>query len=124
MAGRWRAEAFALVAVAGLLAAPARAADPDPWLGADKWQHFGVSSALAAGGYGVGAAYGWSTGGRLMLGGGVALAAGVGKELWDLGGGGTASWRDLTWDVAGTATGLMTAWLVDAAVQRWLLGAP
>ena len=107
MSVRWRGEASALVAVVGLFAAPARAADPDPWLAADKWQHFGISSALAAGGYGVGA-----------------LTAGVGKELWDLGGGGTPSWRDLTWDVAGTATGLLTAWLVDVAVQRWMVGAP
>ena len=124
MAARWRVGTSALCVTLGLIAAPAGAADPDPWLGADKWQHFGLSSALAAGGYGVGAACGWSTGGRLLLGGGVALTAGVGKELWDLNGGGTPSWRDLTWDVAGAATGLLSAWLLDAAVQRWMVGAP
>ena len=46
----------------------------------------------------------------------VALGAGVGKELWDLNGPGDASWRDLTWDVIGTATGVLVASGVD-----WLI---
>ena len=117
-------------AVAGLMLSmtfcplSARAVDPDPWFGADKWQHFGVSAALAAGGYGAGAAWQLSTRDRWLLGGGVALAAGVGKELWDLSGAGTASWRDLTWDVAGLATGLLAAWLIDAALHSATTAAP
>ena len=106
-----------LVAAAGTLA-PARAAtDQDPWLGHDKLLHFEVSAAIAAGGYGGAALFSPRTEVRLATGAGLALAAGVGKELWDLQGNGDASWRDLTWDVIGTATGLAVAVTID-----WLIG--
>lgn len=57
---------------------------------------------------------------RLASGAGLALGLGIGKEIADRFTGGHPSLRDLTWDVAGTATGLLTAWLID----RWLFAAP
>jgi putative lipoprotein len=67
-------------------------------------------------GYGTGA--GWLFDARwkaLAFGGGVALAAGAGKELLDWSGviHGDPSWKDFTWDVVGTVAGLAIAWGVD-----------
>lgn len=105
-----------LVLVVGLqcLAVSSTArADEDPWLGPDKAAHFGASAVLAAGGYATGAVAFDRRTSALMLGGGVALSAGIGKELYDAAGHGDPSAKDLVWDVAGTATGLTLAWLID-----------
>ena len=103
----------ALAAAALAFAAPARAADPDPWFGADKALHFGASAGIAGLSYG-GAALLWDeVGVRLGVGASVALSAGVAKELWDLAGNGTPSWKDLTWDALGTAVGLALAFGID-----------
>jgi putative lipoprotein len=96
------------------------ASDEDPWLGRDKAKHFGVSAALAVAGYAAATPFTESEPLRLVSGGGLALGLGLGKEIADRFTGGHPSLRDLTWDVAGTATGLLTAWLID----RWLFGAP
>ena len=37
----------------------------------------------------------------------VALAAGIGKELWDREHGGVPSWNDVLWDVAGVIAGTL-----------------
>lgn len=110
---------MALLAVAVASPSSARAADPDPdpWLGRDKLAHFGVSAGIAAAGYGVGAALVDARGHALLLGGGLALGVGIGKELLDLSGRGDPSWKDLTWDVMGTASGLAVAWAVDLLVR-------
>ena len=97
-------------------ASPARAQDDDPWFARDKALHFDVSAGIAAATYGVSA--GWMFDARwkaLALGGGVALAAGAGKELLDATHvlGGDPSWKDFTWDVFGTLAGLALAWGVD-----------
>lgn len=97
---------------------PARAEDPDPWFGRDKALHFGASALLAGGGYAGASLATDDTRVRLAVGGGLALSAGVAKELWDLAGHGDPSWRDLTWDVVGTATGLAVAAAIDWAVGR------
>jgi putative lipoprotein len=107
----------ALLGIAlSLLARVAAASAPDPWLGGDKALHFGVSVGLAGGGYAASAlllAHPWQ---RALAGGGFSLALGGAKELYDLSGRGDASWKDFTWDVAGTAVGLGIALLVDAAL--------
>lgn len=36
-----------------------------------------------------------------------ALAAGIGKELWDREHGGVPSWSDVLWDIAGAAAGIL-----------------
>ncbi|HLL82853.1 MAG TPA: hypothetical protein VK420_09390, partial [Longimicrobium sp.] len=96
-----------------LIAATARAQEADPWLGPDKALHFGVSAGLATGGYAGAALVFEDEPRRLLVGGGLALAVGVGKELFDLAGAGNPSWKDLTWDVLGAATGLAFAWAID-----------
>jgi putative lipoprotein len=112
--------------------AAARAQDADPWFARDKALHFDVSAGIAAAGYGVSA--GWLVDARwkaLAIGGGVALAAGAGKELLDATHvlGGDPSWRDFTWDVIGTVAGLAIAWGVDlllggVSAQQPLLASP
>jgi putative lipoprotein len=101
--------------VATLLAAPtpARAGEPDPWLGRDKALHFGASALLAGGGYAGAAALSDRTSVRLAAGAGVAVSAGIAKEVYDRFSGGDASLRDLAWDAVGTATGLVVSWLID-----------
>jgi putative lipoprotein len=94
----------------------AAAQDNDPWIARDKALHFDVSAGLAAAGYAASA--GWLVDARwkaLAIGGGVALAAGAGKELLDATHvfGGDPSWRDFTWDVIGTVAGLAIAWGMD-----------
>jgi putative lipoprotein len=112
-----RAVAVLLAVALSLALVPdAAAADPDPWFGRDKALHFSVSSVLAGGGYVGAAAFSERTGVRVATGAGLALSAGIAKEAYDRYSGGDASWRDLTWDAVGTATGLLVAWLLDRYV--------
>ncbi|MCL2824404.1 MAG: hypothetical protein FWD57_10455 [Polyangiaceae bacterium] len=92
-------------------------ADDDPWFGPDKGKHFGASAVIAAGGYGIGSLVFEDRVHSLFLGGGVALTAGVGKEVLDSMGYGQASARDLVWDVIGTAVGLGLALALDLAIS-------
>ena len=41
----------------------------------------------------------------------IAIALGVGKEIWDKHHGGVPSWLDLLADIAGTCIGSLVAWL-------------
>ena len=107
----------AVLVTAATVAPLAHAAEPDPWFGQDKALHFTISAGLATAGYGVTAAVSDDRTWRVPVGATLALGAGVGKELYDLSGRGDASWRDLTWDVLGTATGLGLALLVDHLVH-------
>lgn len=106
------------VAITALVAGPrpCRAADPDPWLARDKALHFGASLAISSAGYTFGAAVFESRGHALLLGGGLAAAAGLGKEALDLAGYGDPSWKDLAWDGIGTLVGLGLTWGVDLLV--------
>jgi putative lipoprotein len=103
----------AALLVALLVPSSVAASDPDPWLGRDKGLHFSASLVLASGGYGATALATDQTRWRVLGGTGLALCAGVGKEVADTYGPGDASWRDLTWDLIGTATGVGVAWLID-----------
>jgi putative lipoprotein len=89
------------------------AADPDPWWGQDKAVHFSACFMAAGDGYATAAVLSKQGSHRLLAGFGFAVAAGAGKELVDLTGGGDASLRDLTWDVVGGATGAAISWLID-----------
>jgi putative lipoprotein len=97
--------------VAALWPAPAQAGDD--WFGRDKALHFSATFVLAGGGYAAGAALSREPLVPFAMGATVAMGAGVAKEVHDRASGGDASLRDLTWDAVGTATGLLTAWLVD-----------
>jgi putative lipoprotein len=54
---------------------------------------------------------------RVAVGAGVALSAGVAKEVYDEIEYGGASYKDLAFDVAGAAVGVVAAWLIDLAVD-------
>ncbi len=96
--------------------APARA-DSDPWLAKDKYLHFGVSAVLAGGVYGLGVASSDRRDLSLAAAAGIGLGVGIAKELLDLTGSGTPSWKDLTWDAAGVAAGMLVGLLIDLAVR-------
>jgi len=99
-------------------ARPAMAADRDPWFGRDKALHFSASATLAMVGYGVGALKTPDPLTRPAVGATLGLSAGIAKELLDLAGTGDPSWRDLTWDVVGTATGVLVASGIDYLIRR------
>ena|SRR5688572_29643070 len=105
----------ALVTVAAVLTPAARA---DDWFGRDKAKHFGASAALAVGGYGAASLFTARQSPRLVTGAALALTAGIGKEIADRYRGGDPSMRDVTWDVLGTASGLLVAWALDRAWSR------
>jgi putative lipoprotein len=96
------------------LASPARA---DEWWGRDKSLHFGVSIALGASGYGGASLVTRPRWARAAIGGGFALSVGATKELWDIQHG-DPSWRDFTWDVAGSAVGVAVAYVLDLTLSR------
>lgn len=102
----------------------ARAAEPDPWWGRDKALHFAATASIAGAGYGGAAFFTDRRAGRMVAGASLAMVAGIGKELWDLTGRGDASWKDLTWDAVGTATGVLTARAVDWLTCRWWCASP
>jgi uncharacterized protein YfiM (DUF2279 family) len=114
---RWCALLVALAAIAW--SETASAVDTDPWIARDKALHFDASAGVAALTYAVSAA--WLVDARwkaLAVGGGVAIAAGAGKELLDATHlfGGDPSWKDLAWDAIGAVAGLALAWGVDLLV--------
>lgn len=103
----------------------AAASDEDPWFGRDKALHFGVSTALASTGYAAGALlFPEHRTAPFLTGAGFSLTLGVGKEVFDHLSGRRFSMRDLAWDVAGTAVGLVVAWAVDVLIVRPLLQGP
>ena len=87
--------------------------DPDPWFGEDKALHFGASAVLASGGYVGGALVLDEPWQRATAGATLSLTLGTAKELADLLGYGQPSWRDMAWNVVGTATALTFCWLID-----------
>ena len=110
---------FALLAFAFVTApaAPAIAADPDPWLGSDKALHFTVAAGIAGVGYGVTTAFAEDRWKALAVGGGAAITAGALKEAFDATGSGDPSWKDFTWDLIGAAVGLAVAFGIDVAAH-------
>lgn len=82
----------------------AEANPPDRWFGNDKAKHYFsavfVQSISFTAMRSAGLSHRASFAGATLTAG----AASVGKEIWDRGGRGTPSWKDLTWDAAGMAT--------------------
>ena len=100
--------------------APAAAQADEPSLGADKALHFGASFAISIVGYCLGTEISDQPVPRLLMGAGLGVVAGVGKELFDLVGPGRFEWLDLAFDALGIATGLFMAWAVDRILARRL----
>lgn len=99
---------------------PAAASDPqspgsEPWWGRDKALHLGFSAGLAATGYGVSSMWLDSAWQRASAGSAFALTLGAGKELADWAGYGHPSYKDMLYNLAGTALGVALAYLVDLA---------
>jgi putative lipoprotein len=94
------------------------ARDPDPWLGEDKLLHFSASAVAAGLGYGVSSVFVQPRTTRALIGATTALSLGIGKELYDATGRGDPSFRDLTWDVIGTAVGVGLSLGVDLLLSR------
>jgi len=116
-----RARALAIVvavAFALLTTSRAHAQESDPWFGRDKALHFTVSASLAMVAYAGASLKTDDRPTRIAAAITFALGAGLLKEAWDLTGHGDASWRDLTWDVVGTTTGVLFAYAIDWAVSR------
>lgn len=95
-----------------------RATELDPWFGADKWLHFGVSTGLSASGYGLSSLVLEPRWQRATTGAVFSLTLGATKELVDATGSGDASYKDMTYNLAGTALGvglglLLDLWLSD-----------
>jgi putative lipoprotein len=101
-----------------MFAPKAFASEADPWFGQDKALHFGASAFVAIYSYGLSSIWVERRWVRAAIGGGAALAAGSGKELYDLSGHGTPSWRDFTWDVAGAVVGVGVALALDYVWSR------
>ncbi len=72
---------------------------------------------LGASGYGAGSLVFDKRWQRAGAGATVALTAGGAKELYDLAGYGDPSYKDLVFDVAGTALGVIAAYLIDLATS-------
>ena len=98
--------------------ARADSANADPWFGRDKLIHFAAAGSLAVVGYANASMLTENRPARIGAGAALAVGAGVAKELWDLDGHGDASWRDLSWDLIGAATGLLVSVGLDWAVHR------
>lgn len=113
------AAVLAVLAAATLTCAGAtRAEETDPWFGRDKRLHFEAAGSLAVAGYAGAAMLTTDRPARAATGVALGLGAGIAKELWDLDGHGDASWRDLTWDAVGTATGVLVAAAFDWTIHR------
>ena len=93
-------------------------AERSEWFGRDKMQHFALSALVSAGGFGLGASLFDSSAAGLSIGGLLALAAGGGKELYDLAGHGDPDWRDFLWDIIGTTIGLLIAWSIERCLTE------
>lgn len=104
----------AVVASVLLLGGASRA---DSWWAPDKALHFSISAGLAISATAVSAA--WlpaprDRASRCAFALAATLALGIGKELADGLGLGSASFRDLTWNLAGAVVGAAAAWLFEA----------
>ncbi|MEM6161976.1 YfiM family lipoprotein [Erwinia sp. P6884] len=78
----------------------------DKWTGPDKAQHFIASAFVAASGNAWGEQQGWRDRHSGSFGLMFSITLGVAKELYDSREAGSGwSWKDLSWDVAGAATG-------------------
>ena len=84
----------------------------DAWLGPDKAKHFAAGFVIGAGG--ALAARNLGTEEAAAIGCTTAMAAGFGKEAYDLRIKGTCwSWRDVFWDFLGASAGASLALAAD-----------
>lgn len=92
-------------------------ADDDPWFAHDKFLHASVSGTLANLSYAGATQLFDARGTALLAAAGFTIFVGAAKETLDYTGLGDPSWKDFTWDVIGTATGLAVAYTMDLFVR-------
>jgi putative lipoprotein len=93
----------------------------DDWVGPDKGLHFGASAGLSVLGHALALPLLESPLERATFGLIGSLALGLAKEFVDGVGLGTASFKDVTWNLAGAVTGALLAWTIDTfLVTPWL----
>jgi uncharacterized protein YfiM (DUF2279 family) len=108
-----------VVALAVGAVSPALAAAPDPWWAPDKALHFAAGSSVAMFGYTAAAEDTGDRRVRLLVGAALSLTVGAAKELMDLAGYGTPSWKDFAWDAIGCVVGLGLALAIDYLIERF-----
>lgn len=87
-------------------------------LGRDKAVHFGAGLGIASLGYALSAEFLDHPALRVAVGGGLALAAGGAKELYDLAGHGDADFWDFAFDVLGACVGVLIAFAIDRTIEH------
>jgi putative lipoprotein len=112
-----RVAGIAMAAVCAPAVARAAPPDPDPWFAPDKALHFAACGAVAGGAYGLSALHVRPIPARIAIGGAAGLTVGALKEVLDLQGLGHPSWKDVAWDVLGTAVGVGIAVTIDVATR-------
>lgn len=106
---------FALVFVLfrAQFGAPPERPPEDRWLAQDKLYHFAGSAAIQGAGHALGRAAGLDYRDAAWTAAGLTLGVGVAKELLDRADGRFFSWKDLTADIAGGATGAAVLRQID-----------
>jgi len=105
------------VVLGSSLAQAQSAPDPDPWWGTDKALHFAVAAGITGGSYAIATQVTRDIPGRAALAAVMGIGAGLGKEVIDSLGFGSASWKDLLWDVIGTGVALSVSISIDFGVR-------
>ncbi|CBA22300.1 hypothetical protein EHW99_0869 [Erwinia amylovora] len=104
--GSWRASVRIFLLIILLCCSGCTHLANDEWTGRDKAQHFLSSAFLAAAANAYAERQNWSPSHSAGFGVLFSISLGAAKELNDSRAGGTGwSWKDLSWDVAGAATG-------------------
>lgn len=111
------APAVVAALVVAAIATPALAEDKDPWVSADKEKHFVASSGVTGAGYLTASFFTDDVVARAVFAAGLGVAVGGGKEVLDAAGLGDPSFKDLTWDLVGTATTVAIAVTFDLALR-------
>ncbi len=92
----------------------------DPRFSSDKYYHFAASFLITGGSY-LALSDGFATDApdelALAWSAGISISVGLGKELYDWVDYGLFSWRDIVWDLAGTAAGLVAMDLIHRRVE-------
>lgn len=98
-----------------LLSSLSQAADKDRWFAKDKYKHFAISAAYAAGGtYIAHRHFEISKKEAPVIGFSITIALGAAKEGADkISRKGNASYKDFLWDVAGALTGALAVRLTQ-----------
>jgi putative lipoprotein len=79
----------------------------DRWFGEDKQRHFAMAFFITTFGHAAARSAGFESSGATVLGAAGSAAASLGKEVFDRRAGGRFSVRDLVWDAAGIAAGVL-----------------